>query len=65
MGMYAVTVRVLSRRRFTPSVNAVTLMDLSFCYVILMNECCLKIFVPFYQIKYGGATYARVRLKLE
>jgi len=33
---------------------------LSFCYLILMNKCCLKNFVPFDQVKYGGATYTRI-----
>jgi len=38
---------------------------LSFSYVILMNKCCLKNFVPFDQVKYGGVTYIRMWLILE
>jgi len=30
-----------------------------------MNKCCLKNFVPFDQVKYGGVTYTRMRLILE
>jgi len=47
------------------TVNAETLMVFSFCYVILRNKCSLKNFVPFDQVKYGGATYTRMRLILE
>jgi len=33
---------------------------LSFCYMILVNKCCSKNFVPFNQVKYGGATCTRI-----
>ena len=59
MLMHTAAVCMLSRQCFAPSVNAVTLMALSFCYMILMNKC---YFVPFDQVKCVGATCTHAKL---